>query len=499
MRRTRALFALLAVALATFATAPARAEAEVTNYVIESKAADGIQIALTVFKPAEASAESPAPVIVHSHGWAGSRTTSGMAAWTDAGFGVVSFDQRGHGETGGQANVEDPDLEGQDVSSVIDFIATLDWVQLDAPGDPVLGAIGGSYGGGYQTIGALTEVRDTGATRFNALAPEITWNDLPRSLAPSLVPRTLWDTLLYAVGAGMMPDWIHPAYAYGTATATFPDGTVPGIDNLKERFYAHSPAWFSENGYFLDIPVLFGQGISDNLFPLNEAWHNYTEVLTDEARARSILVGYNGGHVLPSIVPTGIAQSGDPCSGEGGFGALSRAFFTKAFAGEDPSVLQPAPYNLATAHGECVHVESLTNHTPYPVGVEGTLATAAASAGAPIAFKIADGPLTVAGIPVLRGSLTTAAVDARAFFALSIGTSEADAQILQNNVMPLRQLIPAVGEELALELPGVAVEVPEGQSLFLTVAQVTDMFIGTGSRAPGAIVIESATVDVPLA
>jgi len=65
--------------------------------------------------------------------------------------------------------------------------------------------------------------------------------------------------------------------------------------------------------------------------------------------------------------------------------------------------------------------------------------------------------------------------------------------------MPLRQLIPAVGEELALELPGVAVEIPEGQSLYLTVAQVTDMFVGTGSRAPGAIMIENATVEVPLA
>ena len=129
-------------------------------------------------------------MILHSHGWAGSRSTSGMAAWTDAGFGVLSFDQRGHGETGGEANVEDPDLEGQDVSSVIDDVATLDWVLLDGPGDPVLGAIGGSYGGGYQTIGALTEVRDTGSTRFNALAPEITWNDLPRCLAPNGVPRT---------------------------------------------------------------------------------------------------------------------------------------------------------------------------------------------------------------------------------------------------------------------------------------------------------------------
>ena len=55
--------------------------------------------------------------------------------------------------------------------------------------DPVLGAIGGSYGGGYQTITALTELSETGRTRFDALAPEITWYDLPEALAPQGVVR----------------------------------------------------------------------------------------------------------------------------------------------------------------------------------------------------------------------------------------------------------------------------------------------------------------------
>ena len=90
-------------------------------------------------------------------------------------------------------------------------------------------------------------------------------------------------------------------------------------------------------------------------------------------------------------------------------------------------------------------------------------------------------------------------MDTRAFFALAVGTSEADAKILQNNVMPLRSLLPALGEELDMELPGVAVEIPAGQSLYLTVSQVTDMFLGTGSKIPAPILIEDATVDVPLA
>ena len=71
-------------------------------------------------------------------------------------------------------------------------------MQKQRPGDPVLGAIGGSYGGGYQLVGALSEVRDRGATRFDALVPEITWFSLTESLFPQGVPRTEWAAALTA-------------------------------------------------------------------------------------------------------------------------------------------------------------------------------------------------------------------------------------------------------------------------------------------------------------
>ena len=49
-------------------------------------------------------------MIMHSHGWGGSRTTDPAAfeKWLDAGYGVLSFDQRGFGESGGHAHVENP-------------------------------------------------------------------------------------------------------------------------------------------------------------------------------------------------------------------------------------------------------------------------------------------------------------------------------------------------------------------------------------------------------
>ena len=174
LRRMLVISFALAMLLATL-PASAAAEHSAENATVTNPD-DGTEIVVTVFKPA-AAAGGEVPVIFHSHGWGGSRETTVdgyVKPFLDAGFGVVSIDQRGHGESGGQAHVQDPTKETEDVQAVIDFTAKLGWVKLEAPGDPVLGAVGLSYGGGYQTMTALDEIAETGSTRFDALAPEIT-------------------------------------------------------------------------------------------------------------------------------------------------------------------------------------------------------------------------------------------------------------------------------------------------------------------------------------
>jgi ABC-2 type transport system ATP-binding protein len=51
-----------------------------------------VDICLTVFRPASASAADPVPMVLHSHGWGGSRTRSvgSFQGLLDAGFGVLS-------------------------------------------------------------------------------------------------------------------------------------------------------------------------------------------------------------------------------------------------------------------------------------------------------------------------------------------------------------------------------------------------------------------------
>lgn len=507
-RRTLAGAVAATVAASILTIAPAgAADHVVTDGAITSF--DGTSIHYTLFQPATATADNPVPMILHSHGWGGSRSTSGFTDWLDEGFAVLSFDQRGFGQSGRQggqfdatANVQDPDFEARDVVALIDFVASLDWIALDAPGDPVLGAIGGSYGGGYQWVTALYETETTGATRFNAIAPEISWYDLPDSLAPSGVARTTWLAALYAAGSYALPNYVHHAFAYGSTTGQWPDGTVPDplVPNLDAEFHEHGPVGFVDRGVHLDVPALIRQGASDNLFNLNQGLKNFANTLTDEARAASLFVGFNGGHVLPNVLPAAAAASGDPCSdasASGGWSQLTRDFYRAAFSGGATTALLPEQYNFATMDGACVSVEALDE---VAVDLPGSLTVTTTGAGAPQHVEIADGPVTITGIPTLDADVTSIGADQRIFLALSVGTGVTDATVVQNNVLPLHELLPVVGERReGIELPGVAVELQEGEKLFLTVSPVSDMFPGHGStRTPGAILLENLTLHLPV-
>jgi pimeloyl-ACP methyl ester carboxylesterase len=472
-------------------------------------------------------------MVMHSHGWAGSRSrnASSFSSWLGKGFGVLSFDQRGFGESTGLAHVENPDLEGQDVKKIVDVVASLDWVAKEetagavtttttrSPGrsdgkgngekdghttttttgfdvDPVLGAIGGSYGGGYQFVGAFTELRDHGATRFDALAPEITWFDLKEALAPQETPRSTWLTLLQAAGARDVPREVIAGYGYSAATGLWPGKGNPVVD-LDTFFEKNGPKWHVGQGRQLDIPVLLGQGISDNLFNLNEGLKNYDQALTPEARAKSLFVGYNGGHALPNALPAGFAGTGDPCSkqlGGGSFSDLAQKFMQQNLKGIATGLTGHGRYHLGNTSGGCITVDTVAPDTNVPLG---NVATTTA-AGAPVAYELGAGPMRIAGQPLVDAAVTAVGVNNRAFFALSVGTNPADAKVVSNNVMPLAELLPVVGAKRTIELPAVAVDVPAGQKLFLTVSPVSDMFAAHGSRTPGALVLQGTMVRLPV-
>lgn len=515
--RGRAFGSILVVTalLGIVSPAPVHAAKHSVKHDVVVNPKDRTKIAITVFKPAGAGAGAKVPVILHSHGWGGSRETevSGdIEKFLDADFGVVSVDQRGHGESSGKAHVQDPTKETEDIKAVIDYIAELDWVRHNQRAgrpirnDPILGAIGGSYGGGYQTMTALDEIRDEGRTRFDAIAPEITWYDLPESLAPQKVPRTAWDLLLYAAGASMLPQYVHEANAWGATTGQWPDGTVygekvEGVPNLDKEFHQHSPIAFVEEGHRIDVPALVRQGTSDNLFNLNEGLNIFNKSLTAGARRESYFVAFNGGHALPNAVPPGSPSSAefesgvDACSGD--WTKLRIAFFRDALDDGRTGRLLPSQYNFTDLSGEsCIRTQRFDTKSfkVDPLGVGRVASTT--GLGAPLFLEVAKGPMTLTGVPKLAGKVTAAGLDSRAFFGLAIGSSPADARVVQNNLMPLRQIMPVVDKKFAIELPGVAVRMPKDQNLYLTIASTSDMYFAHGSKPAGGLSLSNLKLSV---
>ncbi len=176
-------------------------------------------------------------------------------------------------------------------------------------------------------------------------------------------------------------------------------------------------------------------------------------------------------------------------------------FFRRVFAGKSTRGVLPSRYNMTTLSGdECLHLSRLGASRPMKVDPTGTGKVAfSAGAGAPLQIPVAQGPQTLAGVPTLKGKVTTAGLDARVFFGLAIGTTPADATVIQNNLLPLHQMLPGQDQKFAIELPGVVARVPKGQTLFLTVSPVSDMYFGHASRTPGGFVLNGLTLTLPTA
>lgn len=500
------LVSSLLVAPPVSAAAPAKPPASATSRCIDSVPEPGsrtpVKICFTIFKPAGASAKRPVPVLLEGHGWGGSRQTrpAGVRKWTDAGYGVVSIDQRGFGQSGGTSHVMHPAYEGKDLRRIVNHVARLPWVQKDGPRDPRMGAIGGSYGGGYQFLAAFEFLRVRGKPVLDALAPQITWNDLNRSIAPNRVVRTLWAAVLVvaALPSNSLPPKIYKALVEGLATGQWPEGDLPLMENLRPFFAKNGPAWHVRQGRKLDIPVLLGQGTTDGLFNLQEGLRNWRTALTPRARKRSVFVGYNGGHALPPLFPLGTYPTSDPCSkrlGGGDFDDLALQFFDHVLKGERRPVRGVGKVHIATPDGKCLTSPSGGKPTRT---VKAPRIVTPTAVGLPISVPIAKGPLKVAGSVRLDTTVTSLGIDGRTFLGLAVGRTPLDARLVQNNTMPLRQIRAVSGRRRTVELPAVGVSVPKGQNLYLMATALHDTSLAMGSRLPGILVLDNNRVHLPV-
>lgn len=483
---------------------------ESTNDIVEGD--DGVDIHITVHEPSLDEGED-APVILHSHGWAGARAQTPntlIGDLLDACYGVVSIDMRGHGESGGQANVHHPDHEIKDVINVLDHIEELDWVHT-SDGDIVAGAIGGSYGGGFQLLTAALDPKD----RIDAIAPDMTWNDLPYALAPNDAIKSVWVDLLYGAGTAQaeLAPFIHEAYWTGAATNEVPQEAMDSFNQSSPTTHAND----------IDVPILLRQGIPDTLFNLNQALWNADQVAT--APEDVYLLTHLGGHILNT---DGTIPNEAPFDG-----GIQPGADSGACTDQNEAVVAWYDYHLkdvgtALADAELAPVEIALDDAStcldgfddiqelYGDDKQDGFETVVVTQGAPLASGyVQAGPLeatpespvsldlftaqegeALAGVPILSGTASANGAGAIAYLSLIVSGEDGE-RIASSQVTPLR--LDALEEEtFELELGGVGAALDADDEVRLQISSWDPQYAHNQERAPGALVLEDLEIALPL-
>jgi hypothetical protein len=196
------------------------------------------------------------------------------------------------------------------------------------------------------------------------------------------------------------------------------------------------------------------------------------------------------------VFPQGVEVTSDPCSKDlagGDFGALSVRFFDEQLKHRKTGLTGYDALHLATSGSKCITVPSVAANKTFALG---SVTTPTGPAGPPVLTAVAKGPISVAGLPSITADVTTLGPDTRAFYGLAIGTSPVDAKLVQKNVMPWREVSPVSGVSREFTLPGVAVNVPAGQTLYLMSVSTSDTFVGMGSRPPGVMTLENTKLHL---
>jgi predicted acyl esterase len=296
-----------------------------------------------LYTPAGVDRRHPAPAILTTNGFGGSKADqAGAAEWAAAhGYVVLSYSGLGFGadpQSGRRGSdckisLDDREHDGAAGKQLVDFLGGLkaaddgtkvDYVVKDRvahdgkvhPGDVRVGMVGGSYGGQIQFAVAAVD------PRVDTIVPLITWNDLAYSLSPNNTTLTP-GTVHYSVPGTEKIDWTTAFFGLGIAdgvqgAAMTKDPTRLGpcpnfLDEactikatMDALGYADDAGTaFARNASvttYLDkirIPTLLGQGQADTLFTLREAATTYAAL-----KARHVPVkmmwqswGHSGGNV----------------------------------------------------------------------------------------------------------------------------------------------------------------------------------------------------------
>jgi ABC-2 type transport system ATP-binding protein len=212
-----------------------------------------------------------------------------IATLRPAGYNVVTWDPRGEYFSGGVLQIDSPDFEARDVSTIISWVAQQPEAELDGAGDPRMGMVGASYGGGIQLTTAASD------HRIDAIVPTIAWNTLNTSLYKNDRFKSGWGTLLAGaleLTLARINPRIIPAAIYGDRTGML----APSDQDLLAERGPGGIRGFPDLVSQITAPTLLIQGTVDTLFTLQEADANAKDLIAHGVPTK--VLWFCGGHGL---------------------------------------------------------------------------------------------------------------------------------------------------------------------------------------------------------
>lgn len=354
-------------------------------------------VVFDLYRPPGVDSKHRAPAVLTTNGFGGSKDSQASIAQhlVEQGYVVLAYSGLGFGGSSCRIELDSFAWDGQAAKQLVTFLGggsratdgtRVDYVERSGQAhdgqryddDPVVGMIGGSYGGGAQLAGAAVD------PRIDAIIPVITWNNLAYSLAPN--NATLSGTSLRSSTPGVTKANAHPSTSFGslagwlnllwfsgttsTRTEPSPPSTCPNYDQLMCARHdqlvtdgypdAATMAKFRTNSIAsrmdrLQVPVLLEQGENDSLFNLQEAVATYSALRKRQTPVRMLWQswGHSGSGDSAAENPA-LTEINDNwfryyLKGEGPAPALNFSFYRPWMAATDQPFASTDSYPLADA------------------------------------------------------------------------------------------------------------------------------------------------------
>jgi predicted acyl esterase len=395
---------------------------------------DGVSLAATLYLPDGAAPAGGWPALVFLHGLSGKRQDMNALVegygYLDKGYAILTFDARGHGESGGLVGIDGP-REVTDTRAVRDWLAARPDVS-----DTKIGAWGISYGGG---------------AIFNSLAAGVPW--------AAVVTVETWTDLYSAL---MPQGLVKSGLVAGLAGSIPPERRDPSLDAIQAAAFAGIVTavrpWAAERSSLsrlgsVTTPVFMAQGRRDFLFGIDQA-----------AKAFKVL---KGPHVL-YVGNHGHAPSSFPASDTGALMAEALKWF-------DCHLKSPACDVTSAAVYVAPEGWTGTGTLPLRAGLPATKASTFALPGVTTIAKRGKvvrttqrlrQPLEVFGAPTVDVSLAASGGWSRLVAVLTAKTPKGGEILVSAGGVPTKP----GARKVTIRLIDQATLIPQGSRLQLTLA-----------------------------